>query len=63
MTVGDLMEILEQVDPTATVVMATDPEGNGFAPLEDYSIGAFDSKESAFISDEDIDDYYVQHED
>ena len=62
MTVGDLMEMLEQMDPTATVVMASDPEGNAFAPLEDYSIGSFDSKESAFVQDEDIENYYALHE-
>lgn len=63
MTVADLMEILELVDPTATVVMASDPEGNMYAPMEDYAIGAFDSKEMAFVRDDDIEDYYAEHED
>lgn len=63
MTVQDLIEILEQVDPTATVVLASDPEGNSYAPLEDYAIGAFDSKESVFVRDDDIEDYYVEHDD
>ena len=50
MNVGDLIEILEMMDPTATVIMSTDPEGNKYAPLEDYSEGFYDSKYSEFHS-------------
>lgn len=57
MTVQDLIEILELMDPTATVILSSDPEGNKYAPLEDYSEGYFDSKYSEFhnVDDELID--------
>ena len=55
MNVGDLIEILELMDPTATVVLSSDPEGNSYAPLEDYAEGFYDSKYSEFHNiDEDI---------
>jgi len=54
MNVGDLIEILELMDPTATVILSSDPEGNSYAPLEDYAEGFYDSKYSEFHRPEDV---------
>lgn len=39
MTVCELIEKLEAMDPTHQVVMAADAEGNGYAPLADLKGG------------------------
>jgi hypothetical protein len=37
MKVRELMKLLETIDPEKEVVMAKDPEGNGYSPLDGYS--------------------------
>ena len=54
MNIQELIEILEMMDPTATVVLSSDPEGNSYSPLEDYSEGFYDSKYSEFHKPEEV---------
>lgn len=65
MTVQELLEILEQMDPSARVVIALDAEGTEFAPIEDYQEGLFNSRLGEFYVDEEeleyeYDDDYVE---
>ena len=53
MTVQDLIEVLEQMDPTAMVIISRDPEGNAYAPIEDYGEGQFDTKFSEYYEQEE----------
>ena len=46
MTVRRLIEILKGVDPERRVVLSIDPEGNGFAPLKDWSEEAYRNGET-----------------
>lgn len=39
-TVGELVQALSRLDQTALVICQADPEGNGFSPLHEVSIGA-----------------------
>ncbi len=41
MKVKELLEILSTVDPERLVIMAKDPEGNGYSPLSSYWEGAY----------------------
>ena len=63
MTVQDLIEMLEQMDPTAMVVMSRDPEGNNFAPVEDYGQGFFDMKFSEYHEEEEVYEFEPDEED
>lgn len=54
MTVQELIEMLEQYDPTALVVISSDPEGNSYSPIEDIEEGFFDTKESTYYSEEEF---------
>ena len=40
-TVGKLIELLKQHDPERIVVMAKDPEGNGYSPLCDIDTASY----------------------
>lgn len=52
MTVQDLMEMLEEFDPAAPVVLSRDAEGNGYAPLEEVAMGLFNKKlGDAYVED------------
>ena len=62
MLVKDLIEVLENMDPDLLVIIARDPEGNGYAPMGDYSVGVFDSKNDEFAED-DIDEDWSEDED
>lgn len=54
MLVKDLIEILNQLDPNLVVVLSRDPEGNGFAALEDYTEGFFNTSTEEFWSEEEF---------
>lgn len=54
MIVQELIELLEQQDPTALVVIASDPEGNGFAPVEDHCSGFFNAKTEEFFNEDEF---------
>ena len=59
MSVQDLIEALEQMDPTAMVILSRDPEGNSYAPVEDTGEGFFDTKFSEYYDDPDTIDLEV----
>lgn len=65
LTVGDLIELLQDYDPDTIVVMASDPEGNGYAPLCKVDAGFFNSKDASFYTEEEFfgDDEEVIEED
>lgn len=67
MTVQQLIELLEQYDPTADVIVAIDPEGNGFAPVEETSEGFFNSRRSEYygvdLSETDFNEYDDENDD
>lgn len=41
MTVKELVEYLNQLNPDAIVVVSKDAEGNGFSPLDAFSYGEY----------------------
>jgi len=41
MTVGELLQQLENEDPESLVVMAKDSEGNSYSPLSSFWTGAY----------------------
>ncbi|KKK62240.1 hypothetical protein LCGC14_3006330 [marine sediment metagenome] len=45
MTVAELIKRLQEMEPESLVVMATDEEGNGFAPLGEIELGAYEDGE------------------
>lgn len=48
-TVENLIEQLQELDPNAIVLLSEDAEGNGFRPLsEAFSTGAWDDTEDEF---------------
>ena len=55
MTVQQLIELLQEKDPTAEVVLSKDPEGNYYSTLEDASDGHYNNKECYYYTDEDLD--------
>lgn len=58
MTAGQLIEELKKFDPKTEIVMARDPEGNGYSPLsEDYSYLFWHNDEP--YSEEEAKDYDV----
>lgn len=46
MKVKQLKELLTDVDDEKIIVMASDPEGNSFSPLADFSIGTYKPENS-----------------
>jgi hypothetical protein len=42
MKVRELIKLLRTLNQDAVVVLSTDEEGNGFGPLEDYSVMKYD---------------------
>ena len=63
MNVQQLIETLQELDPTLEVILSTDPEGNGFSPLHDeISEGHYNSRLTEFYTDEDL-DYLKQDDD
>jgi hypothetical protein len=54
MKVSDLIEILRELDPTAEIILSSDPEGNKFAPVEDFATGFFDSREQTFYNEDEF---------
>jgi hypothetical protein len=56
MNVQQLIEILQDLDPTAEVIISRDPEGNGYSPASEHlGEGHFHTKDAEFYSDEDLD--------
>ncbi len=52
-TVGDLKEVLKEVPDDTLIIMAIDPEGNAFRPLEDHSLDYnYDEKNEDITEDE-----------
>lgn len=46
MKVKDLIEqLIEMEMPEAEIIISSDPEGNGFSPFSDWSVGIYDSEE------------------
>jgi hypothetical protein len=45
MKVHELICALQKLDPQRIVVMAKDPEGNGYSPLSDTWLGKYDAEE------------------
>ena len=48
MTVKELIEQLKKEDPDRLVIMAKDPEGNGYSPLSDFWSGAYRAETTWF---------------
>lgn len=63
MKVQDLMEWLEEFDPSATVVISRDPEGNEFAPVEELAAGFFNKKSGDAYTEDDIGDMDTSEDD
>lgn len=62
-TVRELIEGLQSVDPDLAIVLSSDAEGNNFREMDEaMSIGLFNPDEKIFLSPEDLedDDYYVE---
>jgi len=59
MTVKELIEQLQKEDPERLVVMAKDPEGNGYSPLSDFWTGAYKAETTWYgeVGAESIDDF------
>lgn len=53
MTVQQLIELLEEQDPSLEVILSKDPEGNKYSTLEDFSVGLFNNKYSTFTPEEE----------
>lgn len=53
MTVRELIEILQKQNPDHDVVLAMDPEGNGFDTAYDVCKGSYDSADREFCDDPD----------
>ena len=69
MTVRELIDILQNEDPNRIVIMARDSEGNGYSPLRNFWIGAYqpDSTYSGEVgmerlTKEDEDDGYTEED-
>tara|TARA_Y100000817_G_C16743742_1_gene493699 strand:- start:159 stop:386 length:228 start_codon:yes stop_codon:yes gene_type:complete len=63
MKVKDLKEILSHMDDDLEIVMARDPEGNGYAPLYSYWVGNYLAEEGAVFdpSNEEELEYYQEN--
>ncbi|MGB1016085.1 MAG: hypothetical protein ACPG4T_18265 [Nannocystaceae bacterium] len=46
MTVGELIEVLKSYDSERLVVLSSDAEGNGYAPLRKHWDGSYDDGEA-----------------
>jgi len=57
MSVQDMIEMLEQMDPIAIVIISRDPEGNNYAPVEACGQGFFDTKFSEYHEEEEPYDF------
>lgn len=56
-TVRELIEGLQSVDPELVVVLSSDAEGNNFRKMDEaMSIGLFNPDEGIFLSPEDLED-------
>jgi len=51
MTVKELIEQLKKEDPDRLVIMAKDPEGNGYSPLSDFWSGAYRAETTEDVID------------
>lgn len=60
MRLRELVERLQEVErkhgPNIRVIVSRDPEGNGFAPVEDIGDGYWNAKMEEFVSTENADD-------
>ena len=54
MIVSEAIEFLETLDPNAIIILARDPEGSYYAPLEEMSEGYFNSKTSEFFQEDEF---------
>lgn len=54
MIVSDLIELLQNCDPNAVVILSSDSEGNSYSPLVDCAAGFYNEKNQEFNSEEDV---------
>lgn len=54
MNVKELIQLLEECDPSAEVVLAKDEEGNGYCLLESVEEGFFNEKTEEFFTEEEF---------
>jgi hypothetical protein len=54
MKVFALIELLQTLDQTAEVILARDPEGNGFSTTTDFSTGWWDGDEEEYRNMDEV---------
>ncbi len=54
MNVKELIQLLEECDPSAEVVLAKDEEGNGYCLLESVEEGFYNEKTEEFFTEEEF---------
>lgn len=66
MTVKELVELLQQEDPTRIVVLSRDSEGNGYSEARHCDTASFDERDREIglevLTQEDIDEGYSEED-
>ena len=66
MTVRELLDLLETLDPELNILVSKDSEGNEYYPLDGYDIGAWDEDEERVglvgLTDEDRRQGYTEED-
>lgn len=55
MNIGELIEILQEMDPTLEVILQRDPEGNGYSPIYGVDDNCLYDEECEVFSKDDPD--------